>query len=106
MVLTTRAEETWRGGVRWSEGEDRGAAAAGSVPPDRTMMGLYYPSVLPVSWPPTPLPELICTVDSLAKETHLACTVQQVEERMMYVFPPLLVLLREPDSVQVRSLTA
>lgn len=72
--------------MRSSGGEGRGAgAAAGSVPSDRTMMGLYYPSVLPVSWPPPPPlpPGLICTFDSLAKEAHLARTVQQVENRLM-----------------------
>lgn len=80
MVLTARAEETWRGSRRGSGGEGRGAgAAAAAVPPDPTMMGLYYPAVLPVSWPPPP--ELICTVDSVAQETRLACAVQQMEKK-------------------------
>lgn len=80
--------------MRGSEGEAKGVgAAAGSVPPDPTMMGLYYSEMLLVSWPPLPL-ELIFTIDSLAKETYLACTVQQ-----------MLTLFRELDSLQVRSLT-
>lgn len=60
-------ERVWRGcrGV---------GAAARSVPPDPTMMGLYYAAMLPVSRRPLS-PVLIFTVDSLAKETHLACTV-------------------------------
>lgn len=89
MFLTARAEETWRGSRRGSGGEGRGAgAAAAAVPPDPTMMGLYYPAMLPVSWPPPPPPpELICTVDSVAQETRLACAVQQMEKkRMKYIY--------------------
>lgn len=88
MVLTARAEETWRERMRGSGGEGRGVGAA--VPPDPTMMGLYYSALLPVSWPPPP-PELIFTVEYLAKETHLACTVQQMEKREWGIYFHLLI---------------